>query len=121
MGALRIFAILFGLFFIAVGVASFMPMFVMEGKLLGYFMVSDMLNIAHVVFGVIALLVAANSKASKVFFILFGLIFIAVTVLGFMGKEDMLMMSFNTADNVLHLVIGIIFLFLGLFVKAKPA
>jgi hypothetical protein len=121
MGVLRIFAILFGLIFVAMGVAGFMPMFITDGKLLGLFMVDDLHNIVHVVSGVIALLAAANSRVSKVFFILFGLIYVAVTVLGFMGKEDVLMMHFNMADNVLHLVIAIVFLFLGLFVKALPA
>jgi len=121
MGVLRIFAILFGLIFIAAGVVGLMPMFIKEGNLFGIFLVDDLHNIFHIVTGVIALLAAANSRVSKVFFILFGLIYVAVTVLGFMGKEDMLMMHFNMADNVLHLVIAVIFLFLGLFIKALPA
>lgn len=119
---LRILAILFGLVMIAAGILGFMPDFVKEGKLLGVFSVNDWHNAIHLATGIISLLCGFwGSSASKIFFILFGLVYLTITALGFMQGEGTLfgLVAINGADNWLHLAISIVSLYFGLFIKSK--
>ncbi len=119
---LRILAILFGLIMIAVGILGFMPDFVKEGQLFGVFSVNFWHNVFHLASGILALFCGfSSSRASKIFFILFGLIYLAVAILGFMQGEGMLfgLVAINHADNWLHLAISLVSLYFGLFIKSK--
>lgn len=120
---LRIIAIIFGIAFIFAGVAGFFPSFMVDGLLLGVFEVDAMHNIVHIVSGVIAIMAATSYYYSRLYFQVFGIIYGLVTLLGFIlsGNLGFLMMHFNTADNLLHLVIAIIALFLGFYTKKLPS
>jgi hypothetical protein len=119
---LKFLAIFFGLLMVAVGILGFLPDYAPGGKLFGIFSVNPMHNVIHVVTGIAALVCGlASSMASKVFFILFGLIYAAVAVLGFIQGEGNLygMIAINQADNWLHTGIALASLYFGLFLKSK--
>ena len=118
---LRILAILFGIGFIFVGVAGFLPTFYTDGLLFGFFEVNAMHNVVHIVSGVIAIMSATSSKYSKLFFQILGIIYIIVAIAGFWRNGDLFIMHVNMADNILHTVIGVVALLLGFSLKQKQA
>lgn len=116
---LRMIAILFGIGFIFAGVAGFLPSFNQNGLLFGYFSVDMMHNVVHLVTGVIAIMCAVNHRATKMFFIVFGIIYAVVAIAGFMNSPYMAGMQMNQADNILHVVIAAVSLFLGFSAKSQ--
>ncbi|RDI46543.1 DUF4383 domain-containing protein [Aquicella lusitana] len=116
---LRIIAVIFGIAFIFAGVAGFLPSLAPDGFLLGYFQVNAMHNLVHIISGVIAIMAATSHKYSRLYFQVFGIIYAIVTIIGFARNGDLsfIMMQFNTADNILHLVIALVALYLGFFFK----
>lgn len=117
---LRMFAILLGIGFIFAGVAGNMPMFTQDGLLLGYFEVNSMHNMVHLITGVIAIMAATRYSLTKLFFKLLGLVYTIVGVYGFWTNGDLMIMHTNFNDNVLHIVIGVMSLYLG-FTKSSKA
>lgn len=115
---LRMFAILFGIFFIFIGVAGFLPGFSTDGLLFGYFQVDMMHNIVHITTGVIGIMSATNYNYTRLFFQVFGIIYAVVAIVGF-WRGDLILMPVNFADNVLHTVIGVAALYLGFFFKRQ--
>lgn len=113
MALLRIMALLFGIAFIAGGVMGFMPQFIYDGDLLGYFEVDNIHNMVHILSGVVALLAAISVTYSRLYFQIFGIVYGLVTILGFLMGGDLYIMHVNLADNILHLVISLISLYLG--------
>lgn len=119
---LKTLAIIFGLVFLAIGILGFFPDFTPNGKLLGIFSVNNEHNIVHLVSGVVALICGLNSNyASKVYFIIFGLIYGAVAVLGFMHGDEKLfgLIAINAADNWLHAGIAVVSLYIGFFFRSE--
>jgi len=114
---LRFFAILFGIVFICIGVAGFLPSFTPNGLLLGYFEVNTMHNFVHIVSGVIAIMAATSYRYTKLYFQIFGIVYGVVAILGFARGGDLFMMHVNTADNVLHVIIALAALYLGFLFK----
>ncbi len=118
MAGIRIVAFIFGVAFIIGGIMGYLPFFLdADGNLFGYFHVDDVHNIVHIISGVIALLATATVAYSKVYFQIFGLIYGIVTVLGFVFAGDLYVMHVNMADNLLHLGIAIIALYMGFIFK----
>jgi hypothetical protein len=118
---IRFIAILFGIGFIFAGVAGFMPAFTYNGALFGIFEVDSMHNLVHIVSGVLAIMAATSFKLTRLYFLIFGAVYILVAILGFARHGDLFMMHVNMADNFLHLGIGIISLFLGYYASKKQA
>lgn len=118
---LKLLAILFGLIMIVVGILGFLPDFTPNGELFGIFQVNPMHNVVHLLTGLVALVCGlSNALASKIFFILFGLVYGAVAILGFMQGDGLLYgMAINQADNWLHTGIALFSLYVGLFLKNK--
>lgn len=116
---LRILAVLFGIGFIFAGVAGFLPTFMVDGLLFGYFEINTMHNLVHIISGVIAIMAATSLKYSKLFFQIFGIIYLVVAITGFWRDGDLFILHVNMADNVLHLVIGLVALFLGFSMRSK--
>lgn len=112
---LRTLAVLFGIAFIFVGVAGFLPVFVTDGLLLGWFEINTIHNVIHLVSGVIAIMAATSLYYSRLYFKIFGIVYTLVAILGF-WRGDLILMHVNTADNFLHLGIGVIAIILGFFV-----
>ncbi len=110
---IRLLAILFGIAFIFGGVAGFLPTFNQDGMLFGYFMVDSLHNIVHIVSGVVAIMAATSDRYARLYFQIFGLVYTAIAVWGFWTGGDLYMMQVNLADNVLHIVIGVLSLLIG--------
>jgi len=116
-------ATLFGIVFLAIGILGFVPGITTNDMLLGIFMVNPAHSVVHIASGIVALLCAMSGPgASRVYFQIFGIVYALVAILGFAQGNAMLlgMISNNTADTWLHVVIAAVSLFLG-FGTAKQA
>ena len=82
-------------------------------------------NVVHIVTGAIALYFgfAGTLSAAKMFALIFGVVYLALGVLGLAmgtGAEKMWMIGplhFGEMDHLIHVVLGLIFLAGGLFTK----
>ena len=115
---LRMIAVLFGIAFIFAGVAGFLPnTFMQNGFLFGYFEVSTIHNLFHLVIGVLAIMAATNLRYTILFFKLLGLIFILLAILGFWNRGDLYLIHVNMSDKILLIILGVVALYLGFFAK----
>lgn len=110
---MRLLAIILGIAFIFFGVAGFLPAFNQDGLLFGFFTSSGMHNIIHIVTGVIAIMAATSDRYARLYFQVIGLLYTAIAIWGFWTGGDLYMMQVQQADNVLHIVIGVIALLIG--------
>ena len=110
---LSIISTMFGILFIAAGVAGFFPGFFTNDLLFGVFAVDTVHNIANIVVGAIALIASFKYKRDRLFFQVFGVIFGVLAIAGFVWQGDFYFTHFNMADTVSHLVLAVIFLILG--------
>ncbi len=101
-----------------VGVAGFVT-----GSPLLIFEVDPLHNTIHLVSGLIGLYAASKGEAlSSKFLVIFGLIYAAVTLLGFLMDGDIVgLMHVNQADNYLHLAIAVVALLVGFSSKKKSS
>lgn len=108
-----------GVVFLLVGVIGFA-----KPDLLGAHL-SPPHNVVHIVSGVIALYFgfAGSLSGAKVFCLVFGVVYLALGILGFTigaGADRMWMVGplhLGTADHGIHCLLGILFLAGGLFTK----
>ena len=111
-------AVLFGVVFLVVGALGFVPAVTKDDMLLGIFHVNAAHNVVHLLSGAVALFCGmAGVGASRNYFRIFGVVYGAVAVLGFLnpGEHTMLLglISNNTADTWLHVGIAAVSLILG--------
>lgn len=110
-------AVLFGVVFLVVGVLGFVPGVTKDQMLLGIFHVNPAHNAVHLLSGVVALFCGMNSvAASRTYFKIFGLVYAAVAVMGFLNPGDTMLLgliSNNMADTWLHVAIAAVSLLLG--------
>ena len=103
---------LFGIVFVLIGILGFVPAFTPTGNLLGLFEVNALHNIIHIISGIAALILA--SSAPKTYFKIFGIVYLIVTVVGFIQGTTVLgLIGVNLFDNLLHLVITVAALSIG--------
>ncbi len=110
----------FGVIFVLVGLAGYVPALTPDGKLLGMFAVNGPHNLVHLATGVIALAIALGSPANlSLFFKVFGVVYALVAVLGFFSGDQPLLevIAHNTADLWLHVVIAAVSLWIGFGMK----
>ncbi|MFD0773194.1 DUF4383 domain-containing protein [Streptomonospora algeriensis] len=124
----RIFSAVVGLVFLIVGILGFIPGVTTgygqlglwgpasEAYLLGIFQVSVLHNIVHLLFGVAGLAMARASRAAAVFLIGGGVVYLVLWLYGlFVGSESPAnFVPLNSADNWLHLGLGIGMIALGI-------
>ncbi len=114
-------AMLVGAVFLLVGILGFVPGITQNfdemkfaghesgAELLGIFQVSVLHNIVHLLFGVIGLAAARTSGAARTFLVGGGAVYLVLWVYGLAigHTSDANFVPFNTADNWLHLGLGI--------------
>ena len=112
---------IFGVVFLLVGIAGFIPGLASGGMLLGIFMVDTLHNIIHLLSGALAIAAVWGSGAyARLYFQVFGVVYGLVTILGFVGGGSVLgIIMVNMADNVLHLVIAAVALWAGFMMKGS--
>lgn len=104
-----------GAVFILVGLLGFF-----NNPILGLFAVNTLHNLIHLVSGILCFVFAGmgDSKA-RAFAKTFGAVYLLVAILGFVLPDLMSkLLAINMMDNVLHVLLAIVFLALGLM---KPS
>ena len=109
---------LVGIVFLLVGILGFVPGVTTElydgldfagedseAELLGLFQVSVLHNIIHLLFGIAGLALAATASGARTYLIGGGALYLVLWLLGLIGGLDWV--PANTADNWLHVVLGI--------------
>ena len=115
---------LVGIVFLLVGIAGFIPGITTNlydglefagndgnAELLGLFKVSILHNLVHGLFGIAGLALAKTASGARTFLVGGGAIYIALWLLGLIGGADWI--PSNSADDWLHLVLGIALIGLG--------
>jgi hypothetical protein len=124
---IQIAALLVGAAFVIVGIAGFIPGITTNvgdmkfaghespSELLGLFQVSILHNIVHLALGIIGLVAAATWEGSRLYLIGGGAIYLALAVYGWVVDRgsDGNFVPMNSADNVLHVLLGAVMILLG--------
>ncbi|GAA1302118.1 DUF4383 domain-containing protein [Saccharothrix xinjiangensis] len=86
-----------------------------EAMLLGLFQVSVLHNVVHLLFGVAGLVLARSAGGARVFLIGGGVIYLVLFLYGLVIDHDSAanFVPVNTADNLLHLALGLGMIALG--------
>ncbi|HEV8129667.1 MAG TPA: DUF4383 domain-containing protein [Acidobacteriota bacterium] len=102
----------FGVVFLLIGALGF---YQADNMLLGIFMVSKRHNAVHLLSGALALLSAVGGESiARLYFKIFGIVYLLVAIVGFaMDRLPVLGIPLNMADDVLHLVIALVSLYVG--------
>lgn len=122
-----------GLIFILVGVLGFIPGFTTQvgemqfagnestSELLGIFQVSVLHNLVHVAFGIAGLIMARTSRLAVTFLVGGGIIYLVLWLYGVLVDQasSANFVPMNTADNWLHLVLGIGMVAVGLLLGGR--
>jgi hypothetical protein len=114
-------AVIFGIFFVVVGILGFVPGCTPMGMLFGTFKVNGAHNFLHLITGIVALWVGLGKGSAKTFFKVFGIVYVILGLLGFLADpNDVLgMFASNNADNWVHLILGVVGLYFGYNKKVK--
>lgn len=124
----RTAAMVFGVVFLLVGVAGFIPGLTTnlyggltfaghdsKAELLGVFQVSVLHNIVHLLFGVAGLAMAREAKSAATYLLGGGIIYAVIWIYGLLVGEKSAanFVPLNGADNWLHLLLAIAMVALG--------
>jgi hypothetical protein len=126
--SVQITATVVAVVFLLVGVLGFVPGITTNydqmsfaghdsmAMLLGVFMVSVLHNIVHLLFGVVGLAAARTPRAARLFLIAGGAVYLVLWLYGLLidHGSDANFVPLNTADNWLHLGLGVGMIALGL-------
>jgi hypothetical protein len=117
----QIAALLYGAVFLLVGVAGFIPGLTTnydqlmvaghqsEAMLLGVFQVSWLHNIVHLLYGVAGVALARSAAGARNYLLWGGAVYLILWIYGLLvGQESQAnFVPLNTADDWLHLVLGV--------------
>ncbi|GAA2937953.1 DUF4383 domain-containing protein [Streptomyces enissocaesilis] len=126
-------ALLVGAVFLLVGVLGFVPGITTdydtmkfaehhsEAKLLGVFQVSVLHNIVHLLFGVAGVAMARAASTARTYLIGGGAVYLVLWLYGLFIDFDSAanFVPFNTADNWLHLFLGLGMIALGVLLTRR--
>lgn len=92
-----------------------------EALLLGLFQVSILHNIVHLLFGVAGVAMARTAASARTYLIGGGVIYLVLWIYGLLISEDSTanFVPLNTADDWLHLVLGIGMIALGMVLRER--
>lgn len=105
-------AIVFGIVFVLVGVLGFVPNPIVGHDATSVIFLTDVLHdLVHILIGVILIIAgtksaAAASKSLKIF----GIVYLILAIAGFVYLPLLGFVTANSADNWLHVVLGIVLL-----------
>lgn len=114
-------ALITGVVFLLVGVLGFVPGVTTnfdqlqfaghhsDALLLGLFQVSILHNIVHLIFGIAGVLLAKTWSGARNFLVVGGIIYLLLWLYGLLVAQDSPanFVPLNTADNWLHLILGV--------------
>ena len=116
-----------GAVFLLVGVLGFIPGITSnygqlefagagsDAALLGLFQVSILHNIVHLLFGVLGLVMARSASGARSYLVFGGIIYLVLFLYGLVVGQNSAanFVPLNTADDILHLLLGIGMIALG--------
>jgi Domain of unknown function (DUF4383) len=110
-------ALVFGSVFLLIGVLGFVPILTPNEALLGIFMLNGLHSVVHLLFGILGI-AAAFTATGRLYNRGVGVIYLILGILGFIPPlvpNGLLigLVMINTADNLLHLVIGVVLCSVG--------
>ena len=123
----QIYVLVLGGVLVLVGILGFLvePSFGIgdnaERGILIAFDINGWHNVVHLLSGIIGLAMAGSAASARMFAIGYGVVYVLVTILGFIVGDGGLLLSIipiNTADNLLHIAIAASGIAVGL---ASPA
>ena len=120
----RLFARIFGIAFLLVGIAGFIPGITTnfddlgfmsdssDAEIFGLFQTSILHNLVHLIFGVAGLAMSRRADRARSYLLGAGVIYVVLFVYGLFvgGREDEKWINFipvNNEDDVLHLLLGV--------------
>ncbi|MEV7647077.1 DUF4383 domain-containing protein [Arthrobacter sp. NPDC089319] len=126
-------AMIFGAVFLLVGILGFIPGITSnydqmmaaghhsEAMLLGVFQVSILHNIVHLLFGIAGLVLARTIPGARNYLVWGGVIYLVLWLYGlFIDQQSTAnFVPLNSADNWLHLILGVVMLALGLLLTRR--
>ena len=126
-------ALAVGIVFLVVGVLGFIPGVTSnygsmtfashdsDAHLLGLFQVSILQNIVHLLFGVAGLVLARSIGGARNYLVVGGVIYLVLFLYGLLvGQESAAnFVPVNTADDILHLVLGLGMIALGVILTRR--
>jgi Domain of unknown function (DUF4383) len=94
-----------------------------DAQLLGVFQVSILHNIVHLLFGLIGLAMARTARLARLYLIGGGAVYLVLWIYGLAVGQDSSanFVPLNTADDWLHLVLGLGMIALGLLTSRRAA
>jgi hypothetical protein len=124
-----------GAVFLLVGIAGFIPGLTTRydqmtfaghnsmAMLLGVFAVSTLHNIVHLLFGIAGLALARTASGARAYLVVGGIIYLVLWLYGLLIQQgsNANFVPFNTADNWLHLVLGVGMIALGVLLGRSVA
>ncbi|MFI6900546.1 DUF4383 domain-containing protein [Nonomuraea sp. NPDC050394] len=132
---IQLAALAVGVVFLLVGILGFIPGITTnyddlqavghhsDALLLGLFQVSILHNLVHLAFGVAGIAMSRAVAAARAFLIGGGVIYLLLWLYGMLIDPDSAanFVPVNTADNWLHLILGIAMIGLGLLLSRRTA
>jgi hypothetical protein len=121
---LRLLALVFGTIYLLTGVLGFtvtgFSSLIGAVGILAVFELNPLHNLAHILIGLLWLLSAANADSARAAAQVFGLVYVVLSILGFLEVGAALnVLALNMADNYLHVLSGGTALLVGLFVRRE--
>jgi Domain of unknown function (DUF4383) len=106
----KLYAQVLGAALLLVGILGFIPALAPDGNLLGIFAIDGPHNVVHILSGVVGLAAgfAAGNRSARLYALVFGIVYAAVTIVGFIqGTAVLGIIPVNLADNLLHTLIAV--------------
>ena len=119
---MRTWAIIFGIFFLLLGILGFIPAWFVQGLLLSLFETGMWLNILYLVTGVFGLFVSLFSRrVMRLYFQAFGIFYAIIGIGGFifLHREKLFFLANNSNNTWLSILTAAIALILGFGYRSK--
>jgi Domain of unknown function (DUF4383) len=107
----QLFALVFGVVYVLIGLLGFIGPLAPGGLLLGIFGINALHNVVHLAVGVIFLFGSTSPANAKMINLIIGVVYLLLGVLGLF--LPLAFINNNVADAVLHLVSGALALYFG--------